>query len=73
MALWMEAGSEPKTDSEVADLEAISALKESAAIELKVALLLASLCRTYNYFRIPLYFPFFFFIIFLLFRVFSYV
>lgn len=38
MALWMEAGSEPKTDSEVADLEAISALKEAAAIELKVSL-----------------------------------
>ncbi|XVE78014.1 hypothetical protein DITRI_Ditri13aG0110100 [Diplodiscus trichospermus] len=35
MALWMEAGSEPKTESEIADLEAISALKESAALELK--------------------------------------
>ncbi|KAK2986350.1 hypothetical protein RJ640_026614 [Escallonia rubra] len=35
MALWMEAGSEPKTDSEIADLDAISALKQSAAIELK--------------------------------------
>lgn len=31
----MEVGSEPKTDSEVADLEAISALKQAAAIELK--------------------------------------
>lgn len=36
MALWMDAGSEPKTESEIADLEAIAALKESAAIELKV-------------------------------------
>ncbi|KAK3007568.1 hypothetical protein RJ639_014414 [Escallonia herrerae] len=35
MALWMEAGSEPKTESEVADLDAITALKQSAAIELK--------------------------------------
>ncbi|KAL9267271.1 Tetratricopeptide repeat protein 4-like protein [Drosera capensis] len=35
MALWMEAGSEPKTDEERADLEAISALKEAAAVELK--------------------------------------
>ncbi|XWS47054.1 hypothetical protein CRYUN_Cryun14cG0120400 [Craigia yunnanensis] len=35
MALWMETGSEPKTESEIADLEAISSLKESAALELK--------------------------------------
>ncbi|KAL6584316.1 hypothetical protein OROMI_003605 [Orobanche minor] len=35
MALWMEAGSEPKTNEEIVDLEAISALKESAAVELK--------------------------------------
>ncbi|XP_019165707.1 PREDICTED: tetratricopeptide repeat protein 4 homolog isoform X1 [Ipomoea nil] len=35
MALWMEAGSEPKTDTETADLDAIAALKESAAVELK--------------------------------------
>lgn len=35
MALWMDAGSEPKTESEKADLDAIAALKESAAIELK--------------------------------------
>ncbi|KAF7804586.1 tetratricopeptide repeat protein 4-like protein [Senna tora] len=35
MALWMEKGSEPLTQSEKADLDAISALKESAAIELK--------------------------------------
>nr|GMD64128.1 tetratricopeptide repeat protein 4 homolog [Ipomoea batatas] len=35
MALWMEAGSEPKTDTETADLDAIAALKESTAIELK--------------------------------------
>lgn len=36
MALWMEAGSEPTTESEKADLQAIAALKESAALELKV-------------------------------------
>ncbi|XP_061368592.1 uncharacterized protein LOC133311553 isoform X2 [Gastrolobium bilobum] len=35
MALWMENGSEPLTEKEKADLEAITALKESAAIELK--------------------------------------
>ncbi|GLT54000.1 hypothetical protein SLA2020_272340 [Shorea laevis] len=35
MALWMEAGSEPTTESEKSDLEAISALKQSAALELK--------------------------------------
>ncbi|CAL0321329.1 unnamed protein product [Lupinus luteus] len=35
MALWMEPGSEPFTEKEKADLEAIAALKESAAIELK--------------------------------------
>nr|XP_048336321.1 tetratricopeptide repeat protein 4 homolog isoform X2 [Ziziphus jujuba var. spinosa] len=35
MALWMETGSEPMTESEKADLDAIAALKESAAIELK--------------------------------------
>ncbi|XP_054803123.1 uncharacterized protein LOC129306512 isoform X2 [Prosopis cineraria] len=35
MALWMEKGSEPLTESEKADLDAIAALKESAAIELK--------------------------------------
>ncbi|GAB2213701.1 hypothetical protein Droror1_Dr00018014 [Drosera rotundifolia] len=35
MALWMEAGSEPNTDAERADLDAISALKEAAAVELK--------------------------------------
>ncbi|KAM3216728.1 tetratricopeptide repeat protein 4 isoform X2 [Capsicum annuum] len=35
MALWMEAGSEPKTDKELADFEAISALKQSTAFELK--------------------------------------
>ncbi|KAH9785080.1 TPR REGION domain-containing protein [Citrus sinensis] len=35
MALWMDAESEPKTESEKADLDAIAALKESAAIELK--------------------------------------
>ncbi|XP_059660193.1 uncharacterized protein LOC132306699 [Cornus florida] len=35
MALLMEKGSEPQTESEAADLDAITALKESAAIELK--------------------------------------
>nr|VDC64528.1 unnamed protein product [Brassica rapa] len=35
MALWMEAGSEPMTENEKADLIAITALKESAAIEFK--------------------------------------
>ncbi|KAE9589931.1 putative 43kDa postsynaptic protein [Lupinus albus] len=35
MALWMEKGSEPFTETEKADLDAIAALKESAAIELK--------------------------------------
>lgn len=36
MALLMEPGSEPVTNDEIIDLEAIAALKESAAIELKV-------------------------------------
>jgi tetratricopeptide (TPR) repeat protein len=35
MALWMDSGSLPQTQSEIADLEGIQALKESAAIELK--------------------------------------
>ncbi|XP_030527931.1 tetratricopeptide repeat protein 4 homolog [Rhodamnia argentea] len=35
MALWMEKGSQPQTESEIADLDAIAALKESAALELK--------------------------------------
>ncbi|KAB1208650.1 hypothetical protein CJ030_MR5G017078 [Morella rubra] len=35
MALWMETGMEPTTESEKADLEAIAALKQSAAFELK--------------------------------------
>lgn len=35
MALLMEAGSEPKTESELADLIAINALKHSTAIEFK--------------------------------------
>ncbi|CAJ2651553.1 tetratricopeptide repeat protein 4 homolog isoform X1 [Trifolium pratense] len=35
MALWMEKGSEPLTENEKADLEAIAAIKESAALELK--------------------------------------
>lgn len=32
----MEPGSEPQTEEEIVDLEAISALKVTAAIELKV-------------------------------------
>ncbi|TXG63923.1 hypothetical protein EZV62_010917 [Acer yangbiense] len=36
MALWMEKGSDPTTESEIADLQAIAALKESAALEFKV-------------------------------------
>ncbi|KAG1333907.1 tetratricopeptide repeat protein 4 [Cocos nucifera] len=35
MALWMDAGSDPVTESERADLDAIAALKDSAARELK--------------------------------------
>ncbi|KAL9304955.1 putative tetratricopeptide-like helical domain superfamily [Arabidopsis thaliana] len=35
MALWMDAGATPTTEKEKADLEAISALKESTAIEFK--------------------------------------
>ncbi|PWA82531.1 Tetratricopeptide-like helical [Artemisia annua] len=35
MALLMEKGSEPQTESEIVDLEAIQALKEATAIELK--------------------------------------
>ena len=46
MALWMDTESEPKTESEKADLDAIAALKESAAIELKV---LISLCHFFKH------------------------
>ncbi|KAJ8558201.1 hypothetical protein K7X08_004967 [Anisodus acutangulus] len=35
MALWMEAGAEPKTEKELADLDAIAALKQSTALQLK--------------------------------------
>lgn len=35
MALWMDSGSEPKTNEEIFDLDAIAALKESTAMELK--------------------------------------
>ncbi|CAM8976695.1 unnamed protein product [Rhodiola kirilowii] len=35
MALWMEAGSQPTSEKELADLDAIQAIKESAAIEFK--------------------------------------
>ena len=49
MSLWMEKGSEPQTVSEIADLVGINALKESAAIELKVSLSLSlSLRSTLN-------------------------
>jgi hypothetical protein len=44
MALWMDAGATPTTEKEKADLEAISALKESTAIEFKVPL--SSLARS---------------------------
>ena len=59
MALWMEAGSEPKTESEVVDLEAISALKQSTAIELKVSLPLACLIYSelLSFFCFILFFP----------------
>ncbi len=36
MALWLQPGEEPETAEERADLDAIIALRESAAIELKV-------------------------------------
>ncbi len=36
MALWLQPGEEPETAEERADLDAITALRESAAIELKV-------------------------------------
>lgn len=39
MALWLEPGSEPETQMEADDLAAINAIKESAAIELKVSTL----------------------------------
>lgn len=35
MALWMEDGSDPLTENEKADLDAIAALKESSALEFK--------------------------------------
>ncbi|KAH9307420.1 hypothetical protein KI387_035331 [Taxus chinensis] len=35
MALWMEAGSIPTTEKEQADVDAINALRESSALELK--------------------------------------
>lgn len=35
MALWMEPGSEPMTENELADIDAIQAIKESAAVEFK--------------------------------------
>ena len=36
MALWLDSGSEPQTENEKADLDAIAAIKESTALELKV-------------------------------------
>ena len=44
MALWMETGSEPTTQSEKDDLEDIEALKQSTALELKVSLSLFYVC-----------------------------
>ncbi|XP_057548964.1 uncharacterized protein LOC130827305 [Amaranthus tricolor] len=35
MALWLDSGSEPQTENEKADLDAIAAIKESTALELK--------------------------------------
>lgn len=55
MSLWMEKGSQPQTDSEIADLDAITALKQSSAIELKV--------RTWLSRRCPGSFFFFFFLL----------
>lgn len=51
MALMMETSSEPKTNDEIVDLEAISALKESAAIELKVTLMIMASC--FHMFYVP--------------------
>lgn len=50
MALLMEKGAEPQTESELADLDAISALKESAALELKVISLYLLLIYNHNMF-----------------------
>lgn len=36
MALWLDSGAEALTDKEKADLDAIAAIKESTAFELKV-------------------------------------
>ena len=51
MVLWMETGSEPTTQSEKDDLEAIEALKQSTALELKVSLsfhIYVCVCEQFN-------------------------
>jgi hypothetical protein len=45
----METGSDPTTESEKADLEAIAAIKQSAALELKVSLSLSLSLYIYIY------------------------
>ena len=46
MALWLEQGSSDEITAEAqADLDAISAVKESAAIELKVSESIHPLCK----------------------------
>jgi hypothetical protein len=45
MALWLQPEEEPETAKERADLDAIIALRESAAIELKVCSLISSTAR----------------------------
>lgn len=50
MALWLEPGSEPETQMEADDLAAINAIKESAAIELKVLLFSPVFLIIYNVF-----------------------
>ncbi len=49
MALWLQPGEEPETAEERADLDAIIALRESAAIELKVCSF--DLIHSKKYFR----------------------
>lgn len=49
MALWMDSGSEPKTNEEIFDLDAIAALKQSTAIELKVPIPISDFYLHYNY------------------------
>jgi hypothetical protein len=52
MALWLQPGEEPETAEERADLDAILALRESAAIELKVySFDLIHSKKSFRYFR----------------------